>query len=59
VGEARGVAFGKAIFAESLDLVEATLCEVGVVAPPDHPPDHLVLQHFDVPARAEGRHRLP
>ena len=56
--EARGVAFGKAIFAETLDLVEAALGEVGIVASLDHPPDHLVLKHLDIPARTEGRHRL-
>jgi hypothetical protein len=52
------VAFGKAIFPEPLDLVEAALGEIGIVAALDHPPDHLVLQQFDRPARAERRHRL-
>ena len=42
--EARGVAFGEAIFAEALDLVEAALGEVGIIAALDHPPDHLLLQ---------------
>jgi hypothetical protein len=49
VREARRVAFGEAIFAEALDLVEAALGESRVVAAFDHPPDHLVLQDLDVP----------
>ena len=57
--EARRVAFGEAIFAEAFDLVEAALGELGIVAALDHPPDHLVLKHFDVPTRTESRHRLP
>ena len=56
--EARRVAFGEAIFAEALDLVEAALREIGIVAAFDHPPDHLVLQDLDIPLGAEGRHRL-
>src|SRR5215207_7305524 len=56
--EAGGVAFGETIFAEALDLVEAALCKIRIVAALDHPPDHLVLKHLDIPARTEGRHRL-
>src|SRR5262249_14419745 len=57
--EARGVAFGEAIFTETLDLVEAALREIEIVAALDHSSDHLVLKLFDVSFRTEGRHRLP
>src|SRR4051812_6200399 len=53
------MAFGEAIFAEALDLVEAALRERNVVAALDHPPDHLLFQRLDLPLGAEGRHRLP
>ena len=56
--KARRMAFGKAIFAEAANLVEAALRKIGIVAARDHPPDHLVLQLVDHPARAERRHRL-
>ena len=56
--EAGRVAFGKAVFAEAADLVEAALREIAIVAAPDHAFDHHVLQFIDHPAAAEGGHRL-
>lgn len=57
MGEAGSVAFGKAVFTESLDLVEAALGEGGVVTAPDHAVDHLALQILHDTAAAEGGHR--
>src|ERR1700757_1792383 len=59
VGEARRMAFGKTIFSKTLDLVEATLREIRVISPADHPPDHLLLECADVALGTEGRHCLP
>ena len=56
--EARRMAFGKAVFAEAADLVEAALGEIGVVTALHHSSDHLVLKEVDRPAAAKGRHRL-
>src|SRR6185369_14286865 len=56
--EARRVAFGKAVLAEALDLVEAALGEIGVVAARDHAPDHLVLEDLDIPPGTKARHCL-
>src|SRR5439155_6760244 len=56
--EASRVAFGEAILAEALDLVEAALREIGIVAAFDHPPDHFLLQKLDISLRTEGSHRL-
>jgi hypothetical protein len=56
--EAGRVAFGKAVFAEAADLVEAALREIAIVAAPDHAFDHHVLQFVDHSAAAEGGHRL-
>ena len=52
------MALRKAVLAEALDLVEAALGKLRVVAPFDHAPDHLALELFDRPAGAEGRHGL-
>jgi hypothetical protein len=54
--EARGVAFGKAVFAEALDLLEAALGEIALVAARDHALDHLVAELADGADIAEGRH---
>ncbi len=56
MGEARGVAFGKAVLAEALDLVEAALGEIGRIAARGHAADHLVLQRADGAAAAERGH---
>ena len=49
--EARRVALGEAVLAEALDLVEAALGEVAVVAARDHARDHLLLEEPMVPRR--------
>jgi hypothetical protein len=41
LGEARGVAFGKAVASEALDLLERALGEVAPVAALDHAVDKL------------------
>ena len=56
MGEARGVALGKAVFAEALDLVEAALGELGRIAARRHAADHLLLEAVDGAAAAEGGH---
>src|SRR5262245_21698825 len=56
VGEARSVALGKAILAETLDLVEAALGELCRIAALRHAADHLLAQAIDGTAAAEGRH---
>ena len=54
--EGGGVAFGKAVFAEALDLLEAALGEVALVAARDHALDHLLLEGVDGADPPEGRH---
>jgi hypothetical protein len=56
MGEARGVALGKAVFAEALDLVETALGELGRIAARGHAPDHLLMQPLDGASAAEGGH---
>ena len=58
MGKARRVAFGEAVFAEPLDLVEAARGEIGIVAARDHAADHHVLQLGYHSARTERRHRF-
>jgi hypothetical protein len=50
VREARGVALGKAVFAEALDLVEAAFGELGIVAALDHSADHPLFQFVHRPS---------
>ena len=57
--EAGRMAFGKSVFAEASDLVEAALGEIAIVAAPDHAFDHHVLQFVDHPTAAKSCHRLP
>ncbi len=57
-GKARGMAFGKAVFAETLDLVEAAMRKFGIVAARDHVADHQILMRVDHPARSKSRHGL-
>ena len=55
MSEASGVAFGKAIFAEAFDLVEAALREIGRITARRHAADHLLLQQTDgAPAAKRG-----
>src|SRR5262245_50174158 len=56
VSEARSVALGKAILAETLDLVEAAFGELCRIAALRHATDHLLVQAIDGTAAAEGRH---
>ena len=56
IGEGRRVAFGEAVFAEPLDLIEAVLRELGVVAAPDHAANQHVLIGMDGAHMAEGGH---
>ncbi len=58
-GEARRVALGKAVFAETLDLAEAALGEVAAVTLGRHALDHFVLEGLDRADAAERRHRAP
>ena len=55
-GEARGVGFGEAIVPEPLDLAEAALRKLRVVAARHHAPHHLLLQQAERAAPAEGGH---
>ena len=57
LGEARGMALGKAVAAEALDLLEGPLGEIGRVALLDHAPDHLFLEFADPSSRFECCHR--
>jgi hypothetical protein len=50
------VALGKAIAAKALDLIEAALGEIRLIAARDHAPDHLLLELADRADIAEGRH---
>ena len=52
------MALGKAIFPESLDLIETALRKFRIIPAFGHPPDHLGLQGLDRAARPEGRHGL-
>ena len=54
--EARGVALREAVLAEALDLAEAALGEVPVVAARGHAFDHLALEGVDGADMAEGGH---
>ena len=54
--EAGGVALGKAIIAEALDLLEAALGEVALIAALDHAFDHLLAKGVDRAGAPEGRH---
>src|SRR3546814_6964010 len=57
LGEARGVALGKAVAPEALDLLEGPLGKVLRIATLDHAADELVVE-MRYPARElEGRHR--
>ena len=56
MGEARRMAFGKAVFAESLDLVETAFGEIRRIAARGHAADHLLLQRADRAAPPERRH---
>ena len=55
-GEADGVALGEAVGAEPLDLAEAALGEVRVVAPPGHALQEAAAVFADAPQVAEGGH---
>ena len=55
-GEARGMALGKTVFAEPLDLVEAALGEIALIAAPDHALDHHALIFVHGAEMAERRH---
>ena len=57
IGEARGMAFRKAVFAEALDLLEAALGEIALVALRHHALDHLALERADGADPPERRHR--
>ncbi len=54
--EARGVAFGKAVFAEPFDLAEAALGEIAGIAATRHALDELVAEILDGADPAERRH---
>ena len=56
--KAGSVAFGKAVFAEALDLVEAMLSELRIVAPLEHSPDHAFFELIDFASAAKSRHCL-
>src|SRR3546814_15449023 len=55
--ERQRMAFGKAVAAEPLDLLETALGEIAFVAAADHAADHLVAELVDRAAVAEGRPR--
>ena len=50
------MAFRKAVFAETLDLLEAALREFALVAIGQHAVDHLALESADGADALEGRH---
>ena len=54
--EARGMALGKAVLAEALDLLEAALGELALVVVADHAVDEVVLELVDRAGPAERRH---
>src|SRR5579883_517793 len=55
--EAGGMAFGKAIFTEPLDLREAAFGEIALIAIVDHADNEALLQSVNRAGMAEGRHR--
>ena len=57
LGEAGGMAFGEAVAAEALDLLEGPLGEVMRVAVLQHAADHLVAEVGDAAGGFEGCHR--
>ena len=57
--EARGVAFGKAVGAKPLDLLEGLLGKVALVAARDHTLYQLPSKMRDAAGQLEGRHRPP
>jgi hypothetical protein len=59
LGEARRVAFRKAVAAKAFDLLERPLGEVAIIAVADHPVDELVAKRTDSAGELEGRHRPP
>src|SRR5262245_18850110 len=59
MGEASGMALGEAVFAETFDLVEATLGEIGRIAARGHAADHLFPEAVDRATAAERRHGAP
>ena len=56
--KAGGMAFRKAIFAKTLDLIEAALRKVAVIAARHHTLDHHVLQLLNHAPAAESSHRF-
>ena len=56
--EDRRMAFGKAVFSETLDLVEAAVCDSGWLTAFYHAPDHQVFQLANGAARPERGHGL-
>ena len=58
MGEAGRMTFGKSIFAKALDLVEAALGKIRIIAALDHPPYHHIFQLMHHPARPERCHRF-
>src|SRR5215468_11762693 len=57
--EACRMAFGKAVFAETLDLTEAAFRKLALVVARDHPLDELVAKAIDRAHALERRHRAP
>ena len=55
-GEAGGVGFREAVFAESLDLIENPLGELAIVAARQHAVDELLLEWFQTAAPLPRRH---
>jgi hypothetical protein len=58
LGEAGRVAFGKAVGAEALDLLDQLLRELGIDAVPGHAGHQLFFELADALGVFEGRHRL-
>src|ERR1700677_3267958 len=54
--KARRVAFGKAVFAETLDLAETVFREIAVVTARRHAVDELVAEQMDRAVMTEGGH---
>src|ERR1700749_82010 len=57
--EARRMAFGKTIFAEALDLVEAALRESKIISVPCHAGDEFLAEQMDGAIVPKGRHGAP
>src|SRR6187401_554118 len=55
-GETCRMTLRKAVFAETLDLLETTFSEVAFVAIGQHPVDHLALESADGANALEGGH---